>query len=417
MDGNSVWVGVLDLDRSADATGVSGPLHPSHQHVKLLVRMHHAPVGYVEIPAFPRESLADRARKAAAVNLLQATQWHTYCDDPIAQTSEDTQWDSLISCPRRFAGSGKGLTVVVCTRDRPDELRDCLDALRRCSYEPLEIMVVDNAPSSDATRTLVSTLARADPRVHYIHEPVPGLSRARNLALINAQHELVAFTDDDTLVDSNWPAALAAGFGDDLQTLCVTGFVAASALETSSERYFGARYSARQRFEPYRYDMNSRPTKLYPYTAGVFGMGANFAVRRDAIVELGGFDPLLGVGGVGRGGEDLDIFLRVILAGGSICYMPSALVWHRHRVSAPALREQIYSYGHGLGAYIAKHLSSKDLQTALLAYGFHQIALTIGAFRRAAMRSQLGMKVSRYALTEVGGVIVGALSYWRAAAK
>ena len=55
------------------------------------------------------------------------------------------------------------------------------------------------------------------------------------------------------------------------------------------------------------------------------------------------------------------MFLRVILAGGRICYLPSALIWHRHRVDMSALGEQIYSYGYGLGAYVAKHLLNQQL--------------------------------------------------------
>jgi GT2 family glycosyltransferase len=414
MDEHSVWVGVLDLDGPGDVRRVNGPLSASHQQVRLLVCMHQAPLGFVRVPALPQESLAKRARTAAGTDLAQAIQQHAQCHDQENDLAGPARWASLTSCPRRFPISGEGITVVVCTRDRPEELRDCLNAMQHFRYEPLEILVVDNAPSADDTRNLVSIASKADPRIRYTCESSPGLSRARNHALLQARYELVAFTDDDTFADPGWPAALAAGFGDDPETLCVTGFVAASSLETSSERYFDARYSGRQAFEPHRYDLGFRPTKLYPYAAGIFGTGANFAVRRDALLKLGGFDLLLGAGSPCRGGEDLDMFLRVILAGGRIRYVPSAIIWHRHRVNAPALREQIYSYGNGLGAYIAKHLGSRELRTALLAHGLQQAGLTIKALRRAALGSQLGLGATRYALSEVRGVVAGAWSYRQA---
>jgi cellulose synthase/poly-beta-1,6-N-acetylglucosamine synthase-like glycosyltransferase len=283
------------------------------------------------------------------------------------------------------------------------------------SYKSLEILVVDNAPTTDATCDLVASLASADRRIRYTCEPTPGLSRARNHGLAEARYDVVAFTDDDTLADPGWPAALAAGFASDPQTVCVTGLVVASALETSSEQYFAARYARSQALEPQRYDLGCRPSRLYPYAAGIFGSGANFAVRRDAIIRLGGFDPLLGVGSQGRGGEDLDMFLRVILAGGRISYLPSALVWHRHRTNAEDLREQIYSYGHGLGAYLAKHRRNRGLQVALLAHGLGQAGRTARRLFRAALRSGRGMGAMRYATTEIRGFVTGAWSYWKTA--
>jgi GT2 family glycosyltransferase len=414
MKQSSVWVGVLDLDYPGGVTGVNGPLRASHQEVSLLVRMHQAPIGYVRIPVRPQASLTERARVAAEADLAQAVQLHKRSDGE-HDLETAARWASLAACPRHFPSSGPGITVVVCTRDRTEKLRDCLSAMRRFSYEPLEILVVDNAPTTEATRDLVATLASTDLHIRYSCEPMPGLSRARNHGLGQARYDIVAFTDDDTLADPGWPIALAAGFASDAQTVCVTGLVVASALETSSEQYFAARYARSQALEPQQYDLSCHPSRLYPYAAGIFGTGANFAVRRDVILRLGGFDPLLGAGSQGRGGEDLDMFLRVILAGGTITYLPSALVWHRHRTSAEDLREQIYSYGHGLGAYLAKHRRNRGLQAALLAHGLGQVGRTILGLFRAALRSRLGMGATRYAFTEMKGFVAGAWSYWTAA--
>jgi len=95
---------------------------------------------------------------------------------------------------------------------------------------------------------------------------------------------------------------------------------------------------------------------LYPYSAGLFGTGANFAVDRDLFVGLGGFDEALGAGSPAGGGEDLDAFVRVLQAGRSLVYEPSAIVWHVHRADAAALRQQLFSYGVGLTAFLTKHM-------------------------------------------------------------
>jgi GT2 family glycosyltransferase len=394
----------------------------------VLVRLHGTPVGFVSLAAAPTQTLAARTREAAAATLADAVLAHLTSDDVARSTvgvsrrqgderAEDTPWAARVACPHRFPDRAEGLSVIICSRNRPGNLRECLDALRKVSYEPVEILVVDNAPSGGATKDLVAAAAAEDPRVRYTCEPRPGLSVARNHGLAVASYELAAFTDDDAIVDPGWPTALAAGFASDPDTVCVTGFVAAGALDSGSERYFDARYTWSEIAAPRQYDLgaNRPPLRLYPYRAGVFGTGANFAVRRDAVWRVGGFDPLLGTGGVGKGGEDIDMFLRLILAGGRIGYLPSAFVWHRHRSDRIALGEQIYSYGHGLGAYLAKHLSSPELRLALLRQGIPAAVTMLGRMLRASRVGQFGVGGGRLALTEARGVAAGMLAYRRAA--
>jgi len=284
--------------------------------------------------------------------------------------------------------------------------------MQRLTYEPLEILVVDNAPSTDATRALVAKAACDDPRIRYTAEPKPGLSVARNHGLANCRYDLVAFTDDDTSADPSWPAVLAAAFTADPAVVCVTGLIASTSMTTSAERYFETRYANQSPFEARHFDLNTGVSRLYPYAAGVFGRGANFALRRSAVAAVGGFDPRLGAGSPGRGGEDLDMFLRVILTGGRIHYVPSALVWHRHRTDAKALSEQLYGYGHGLGAYVAKHLKSRDFRAALLAHGARHAWSLVLQMRVASRESQLGPQSWRLAINEMRGMVAGAVRYW-----
>jgi hypothetical protein len=61
---------------------------------------------------------------------------------------------------------------------------------------------------------------------------------------------------------------------------------------------------------------------LYPYSAGIFGTGANFVVSRAAFEALGGFDEVLGAGALTRGGEDLDWFVRTLHQGFALAYEP-----------------------------------------------------------------------------------------------
>jgi hypothetical protein len=78
--------------------------------------------------------------------------------------------------------------------------------------------------------------------------------------------------------------------------------------------------------------------------------------RRLALLSMGGFEPLLGVGSPSRGGEDLYAMLRLARAGGTVVYTPHAVAWHQHRAEWADLRHQLRGYGTGLSAMILLHL-------------------------------------------------------------
>ena len=105
------------------------------------------------------------------------------------------------------------ISVVVCTRDRPGSLRDALENLVQLEYPHFEVLVVDNNPDSGLTPAVVESFASRTVRL--VDAPGQGLSIARNVALRNAKYNVVAFTDDDVLVDPHWLTNLAYGFGRD----------------------------------------------------------------------------------------------------------------------------------------------------------------------------------------------------------
>jgi hypothetical protein len=119
-------------------------------------------------------------------------------------------------------------------------------------------------------------------------------------------------------------------------------------------------------FEPRIYDRgrNRAPTRLYPYTAGVFGASNNMAVRRDVFQTLGGFDETLGPATPAFGAEDLDLFLALVLRGYRIAYRPAATVRHAHRDDWGDLYWQVFTYSAGFTALLTKCALS-DVRVAL----------------------------------------------------
>ena len=164
-----------------------------------------------------------------------------------------------------------------------------------------------------------------------------------------------------------------------------------------------------------RYDEATPPTDdpLFPFTAGVFGSGANMAFRRRALDAIGGFDRALGAGTPARGGDDLATFFDVITAGYALVYEPDAIVFHSHRPDYASLRRQAFGYGVGMGAYAAHVLTTHPGR-----------ALRSGALVGTAARRYFGAHSPKNARRpadfprelvwrERAGVVVGPWRYWR----
>jgi len=307
---------------------------------------------------------------------------------------------------------GDPISVVVCTRDRPDALASCLGSLRHLEWDPFEVVVVDNAPSTDATRNCFARTVGDDPRFRYVCEPLPGLSRARNRGMAEATAGIIAFTDDDVLVDPWWLKGIATGFARDARAGCVTGLVSPIALDNPSQQYFDRRFGWGARTDPRVFSLADPGglSSLHPYSAGIFGTGANFAVDRGLLEALGGFDEALGAGSPAGGGEELDAFVRTLRADRTVVYAPSAVVWHTHRSDPRALRRQLFYYGVGLTAFLSKYLADARTGGEILA------RLPQGALQMWRLWSPIvagGRRPAGLVATEMFGMATGPVAYLR----
>jgi GT2 family glycosyltransferase len=243
------------------------------------------------------------------------------------------------------------VTVVVCTRERPEQLTGCLDSLLAQAYPRMRVLVVDNAPVTDATARVARAAAARGP-VDYLVEPVPGLSRARNRAVASAPGEILAWIDDDERADPYWLSEVARALADHPQAGVVSGVIVPAELETPAQvlfEQFGG-HSKGRGFTPDVFSPATahRQSPLYPLPP--FGTGANMTFRPGVIESIGGFDRALGAGTPAMGSEDTLAFTEVLRRGGTIVYQPSAICRHYHRRDLAGLREQMRGYGTGLTA-------------------------------------------------------------------
>jgi GT2 family glycosyltransferase len=251
------------------------------------------------------------------------------------------------------------LSVAICTRDRVATLSRCLLSIFPLQQKyNFELLVVDNAPPDDSTARLVKKFST----VRYALEPRPGLDFARNRASKEATGELIAYLDDDVIVDSGWLEGLQEAWAENSDAAAFTGLVMPLRLDTPAQVLFEKRNGFRRGFAKKRFGRELHGNPLYPCGAGIFGAGCNMAFRRDVLCAIGGFDEALDTGAPLPGGGDLDMFYRIIRAGHPLVYEPSYMVFHEHRVSESALLRQYFTWGLGFMAFVEKSYRSDASQ-------------------------------------------------------
>lgn len=250
------------------------------------------------------------------------------------------------------------VTVAICTRDRPAELRRALRSLVEQHPSVDDLLVVDNAPSSLETHALV---AREFPQVRYVREDVPGLDFARNRALHEASMEIVAFLDDDAVAQPGWLAAIRNTFDGDTRVGACTGRVEALSMESEGQRIVESNGGYSRGLERVRLPRDAgRPLHGHraPLVAWAFsvGSGASLAVRRELALRIGGFDEALDMGAALPGGGDHDMLWRVLQSGYDVVYEPRVIALHEHRREVEAAYSQIVGHQRALVAVLTKML-------------------------------------------------------------
>jgi hypothetical protein len=181
------------------------------------------------------------------------------------------------------------------------------------------------------------------------------------------------------VVDALWIRALASRLAEHPEEVGVCGLVLPRSLDTAAQRRLEAyrgfgprsptpvsrRLERRRGILPLRMPMvvalddAGQAVERRPlYRVGQYGIGANMAFRTADLRSAGGFDACLGAGTPARGGEDIELFVRLIWGGASLGYEPAAIVLHEHRRTETALRAQMHDYGIGLTAAITAMISA-----------------------------------------------------------
>jgi glycosyltransferase involved in cell wall biosynthesis len=277
--------------------------------------------------------------------------------DSVADQSEAAGHDDTGALP--------SVSVVVTTRGNPPSLEGCLRSVLQSDYDDFDVIVVDHGPPACDTPQMLVTQFPGERRLRYVEEAWSSSSMARNTALSQITATVVAFIDDDDLLDAQWIRRSVAALQTEDEVVCVTGRSASPQVLDATGFAFNLGAEGWERRTYCRSDSaNGHP--VLSCTAGGLGAGASPVMLTHVARELGGFDVALGPATPACGGEHIDLLVRLLQRGYTISYEPTAIVWREHPARAEAHRRQIYRYGIGLGAMISKRIIAGPARLAWL---------------------------------------------------
>lgn len=218
--------------------------------------------------------------------------------------------------------SGLTVSAVICTRNRPVDLRRTLQSLAWQSRPCVEILVVDD--SDPERRTETEDICRdVDPEPSILTKDTPGLTASRNLAIDTVRGDITIFFDDDVVLRPDYLAEIVGAFERDPRLAGAGGSI-------DDDHEYGGRWlraalmvPGRKTGKVYRSGWSSQlpraSTKRVEHL-----IGCNMAYRTSVLREYRFNDEFLGY----ALGEDLELSHRLELDGHRLASVGTARIWH-----------------------------------------------------------------------------------------
>jgi GT2 family glycosyltransferase len=252
------------------------------------------------------------------------------------------------------------ISVVIATYNRCESLMATLRSLAESQIPAglsWEVIVVDNN-STDQTRAAVECfIDSGQQNVRYLFEPRQGRVFALNTGIREAKGRIIAFTDDDCIVDSQWITSILEEYASDPYLAAIGGRV---------ELYDRRDKPMTVRVSKQRMLVSSAPFE--PCFVPI--IGCNMAFKRAVFDEIGYFDPALSTGSKsGTVADDVDFLYRAYKNGFKVVYSPNVLVYHNHGRRTDADWASVSrNYARGRGAFYCKHVLRRDDAVIKMAY-------------------------------------------------
>jgi glycosyltransferase involved in cell wall biosynthesis len=240
------------------------------------------------------------------------------------------------------------ISAAICTLDRSDLVVEAVQSVLASEGVAFELLVIDQSCDSRTREALAPWID--DPRLRYVRFEARGVARSRNLALQQARGDVVAFTDDDCVVPTDWLARMQEPF------------VRLPSVVLAFCNVKPAAHDPSKGFIPAYRRKGTVVVGSALQKCSARGIGAGMAVRRQAVLEMGGFDEMLGPGGTLRSAEDYDLSLRAVLAGHKVYETDEVEVVHFGFRTWEEGRTLTLRDWYGIGAAYSKPIKSGHLR-------------------------------------------------------
>ncbi len=235
------------------------------------------------------------------------------------------------------------ITVAIVVRNGEETIGRTLDSIFSGQFHPDEVLVIDGL-SEDGTLDVVKNYALKY-NIRIVSNPQRKIAFGRNIALREAQGDIIAYTDADCIVDQTWLIRIYQRFEEDPELAGCGGRMLPLPPRNKLERFAGRVFLE----EIMRYDNHLRYCDQ-PSVAGAL-ITANSAYRREILLEIGGFDEWFG-----NYGEDIDLYWRLIKSGYRLLYDPDIVVYHRFPHTLGKLLRKHFGFGIASSRLAKKHL-------------------------------------------------------------
>lgn len=234
-------------------------------------------------------------------------------------------------------------SVVVCTHNRSASLRRTLKSIRDVVIPnnlSWEVIIVDNN-SDDDTRLVFEEIEKNfETKIRYVFEDKQGIAHARNRGVKEARGEIIAFADDDVIVDKYWIQNIDKAFKEHDDAVCVGGKIL-PIWEIPKPNWLN------QTLYAYLALLDYGDSVVHMDTPDIYS--ANIAVKSEMLKKHGVFDTNLGrMPKKLYCGEETEFVQRLLNAGEKILYHPLIIVHHcvpAHRISKQYMRQWNFDRG------------------------------------------------------------------------
>jgi glycosyltransferase involved in cell wall biosynthesis len=240
------------------------------------------------------------------------------------------------------------ISIIISTRNRSDYIQACLKSILANTFKKFEILLADQ---SDNNQTKLAVKQLQSSKIRYFKSNRKGKSIGLNSMIRKARHNILAFTDDDCIVDKNWLQEINIFYKKYPNAAGVFGNVFPYMPQNHKGEFYTSTFESSH---------ISEQTNPYETHWQVLGIGNNMSFRKSIIVKEGCFKEWLGPGSIALNGEETDLIFRLLIKKYSLMTNPNIITYHNRWLTKSQLTALLGTYSCGMCAFYSYYLFRTD---------------------------------------------------------